>query len=331
MKSQLFKIFIATLALLLSVTVVVAQKEKEKEKEDEEEATLHQVRAMAADPAVVITMCLESGNITVMGGDRREVRVNADDNDSIIVLRRAENPKATTPATRLEVMVADSPKESLMSPGGCRGTTDLELEVPRGATLYVKTREGDIEISDVADVRAETTSGSISVRRVSKHAEAITVSGDVSLEEANGRIRLRSISGSIEAVNAKVNEPSDFLVAKTMSGDVRLENIAQPRVEASTITGEVSLTGGLAGGGSYDFKTTTGDITLSMPVNVSFQVTAKVSQGGEVVTDFPLKYTGSMNPSDALSTGKIVGSYGTGPAATINLVSFSGTLRLRKN
>ncbi len=326
MKSKLSKIIIAALALLLSTTVVFGQKEKE----DEEEVTLHQVRAMAADPAVVITMCLESGNITVTGGDRREVRANAD-NDSIVVLRRAETPKATTPATRLEVMVSDSPKESLMRPGECRGTTDLELEVPRGATLYVKTREGDIEISDVADVRAETTSGSISVRRVSKYAEANTVSGDVSLEEASGRIRLRSISGSIEAVNAKVNEPSDFLVAKTMSGDVRLENIAQPRVEASTITGEVSLTGALAGGGSYDFKTTTGDITLSMPASVSFQVTAKVSQGGEVVTDFPLKYSGAMNPSDALSTGKIVGAYGTGPAATINLVSFSGTLRLRKN
>lgn len=328
MKSKLYKIFIMSLTLLLSTGFVFAQKETE---EEGEAATLQQVRAMAAEPSVVITMCLESGNINVTGGDRREVRVTAGDDESMVVLRRAENPKATTPATRLEVLVAANPKEMLPSPGECRGTTDVELEVPRGATLYLRTREGDIEIADVAEVRAETTSGNISIRRVGKATEANTVSGDVSLEESGGRIRLRSISGSIEAVNARLNEPSDFLVAKTMSGDVWLENVAQQRVEASTITGEVSLTGALAGGGSYDFKTTTGDITLSMPSTVSFQVTAKVSQGGEVVTDFPLKYTGPTNPIDILSTGKIVGTYGTGPAAIINLVSFSGTLRLRKN
>jgi hypothetical protein len=110
-----------------------------------------------------------------------------------------------------------------------------------------------------------------------------------------------------------------------------LEQIAQPRVEASTITGEVSFAGSLAQGGFYAFNTTTGDITLIMPDTVSFQVTAKVSQGGEVITEFPLKYTGGISTFDAMSSGKLAGSFGTGPSpATLNLVSFSGTLRLRK-
>lgn len=328
MKPKLFNIVIALLSLLLSMPLVFAQEE---EKEDAEDAPQQsQVRVMPADPAVVISLCLESGNISVVGGDRREVRVSGD-NDALVTLRRTENPNATTPATRLEVLVSDSPKELPLRFGECRGTTDIELEVPRGATLYVKTREGDVEISDVGEVRAETSSGNISVRRVAKAVEATSVSGDIALEESNGRIRLRSISGSIEAVNAKVIEPNDFLYANTMSGDVRLEQIAQPRVEASAITGEVSLTGPLARGGSYSFKTTTGDITLSMPDSVSFQVTAKVSQGGEVITDFPLKYTGGTPAVDVISSGKLIGSYGTGPAAaTLNLVSFSGTLRLRK-
>ncbi|MBC7911083.1 MAG: DUF4097 family beta strand repeat protein [Pyrinomonadaceae bacterium] len=329
MKSKLFKLAVAVFALLLSAGVLLAQKP---EKAEAEEPPQEQpVRVMAADPGVVITMCLESGNIMVVGGDRREVRVNADDEEAVVTLRRTENPKATTPAIRLEVLVSDSPKEAPLRMGECRGTSDIELEVPRGATLYVKTREGDIEISDVAAATAETTSGNVSVRRVAKSVEAMSVSGDVSLEDSNGRIRLRSISGNVEATNAKIVEPNDTLYAKTMSGDVRLEQIAQQRVEAGTITGEVSLTGPLARGGSYDFKTTTGDITLNMPDNVSFQVTAIVSQGGEVITDFPLKYMGGINTPDILSSGKIVGAYGTGQgAATLNLSSFSGTLRLRK-
>ncbi len=328
MKSKLYNIAVAVFALLLSAGVLLAQ---QPEKAEEEEPPQQPVRVMAADPGVVITLCLESGNIMVVGGDRREVRVNADDSDAVATLRRTENPKATTPAVRLEVLVSDSPKEAPLRMGECRGTSDIELEVPRGATLYVKTREGDIEISDVAAVTAQTTSGNVSVRRVAKAVEATSVSGDVSLEDSSGSIRLHSISGSVEAINAKVVEPNDFLYAKTMSGDVRLEQIAQPRVEAGTITGEVSLTGALARGGSYKFQTTTGDITLNLPDTVSFQVTARVSQGGEVITDFPLKYMGGINTPDILSSGKIVGTYGSVQgAATLNLSSFSGTLRLRK-
>jgi DUF4097 and DUF4098 domain-containing protein YvlB len=311
MNSKLFKIIITVLGLLMSAPVVLAQ---EGTPAEEDEAPLQQVRAMAADPNVVISLCLESGNITVTGGDRQ----------------RPEDPKAASQATRLDVLVSDSPKNGPGRSNDCRGTTDVELEVPRGATLYLKTREGDVEIADVAEVRVETTSGNINLRRVTKATEAGSVSGDVSLEESNGRIRLRSISGNIDAVNAKVNEPNDFLYAKTMSGDVRLEQVAQPRVEAGTITGEVSLKGPLARGGSYQFQTTTGDISLIMPESVSFQVTAKVAQGGEVVTDFPLKYTGETDPVAVLSSGKIMGTYGSGPAATIKLTSFSGTLRLRK-
>lgn len=330
MKLKLFKIFIMLSAFLLSTSIVFAQK-PDKDKEDKEDKEESQgVRTIAVDPGIVITMCLESGNIAVMGGDRREVRVTAEDSASL-TLRPANGSNASGPATRLEVVVAALPKSGPPPFGECLGTSDMDLEVPRGATVYVKTRDGDIEISNVAEVRAETSTGNINLQHVAKAVEASTVSGDIVLEDSNGRIRLRSISGSLEAIRAKVVEPNDFLYAKTISGDVRLEQIAQPRVEAGTITGDVTLTGPLAPGGFYSFNTTTGDITLNMPDTVSFQVTAKVSQAGEVITEFPLKYTGGISTSDAMSSGKLAGSFGTGVSpATMNLVSFSGTLRLRK-
>lgn len=325
MKSKLFKIVLTVAALLLCLPIVYAQNAG-KDKVEESQS----VRSIAAESGVVITMCLESGNIVVVGGDRREVRVTAEDSGRV-TLRPAEGSRPSAPATRLEVVVADSPKSGQVDFGECHGTSDLDLEVPRGATIYVKTRDGDIEISDVGEVRAETSTGSISLMRIAKAVEASTVSGDVSMEESNGRIRLRSISGNLDAIRANVVEPNDFLYAKTISGDVKLEQIAQQRVEAGTITGDVTLTGPLAPGGFYDFKTTTGDVTLNMPDSVTFQVTAKVSQGGEVITDFPLKYSGGISSWDAMSSGKLAGSYGTGTApATLNLVSFSGTLRLRK-
>ena len=274
MKSTLYKIFFISATVLLSISVVFAQKpEKDKEEKEDKEDEAQEVRTIAADPGIVIAICLESGNIVVVGGDRREVRVNAED-PAHVTLRPSKGTNATGPATRLEVLVSDSSKAGLLQFGECRGSSDLNLEVPRGATVYVKTQDGDIEISNVAEVRAETSTGNINIHRVAKAVEASTVSGDVALEDSNGRIRLRSISGNLEAIRANVVEPNDFLYAKTISGDVRLEQIAQPRVEAGTITGEVSLTGSLAQGGFYDFKTTTGDITLNMPSTVTFQVTA---------------------------------------------------------
>lgn len=328
MKSKLLQLLFTIAALLLSVSLVFAQKpDKDKEdKEDEQES----VRTIAADQGIVITLCVESGNIVVIGGDKREVSVTSEDS-SRVSLRPAKGTNASGPATRLEVVVTNSPKVGHQAFGECRGTSNMDLEVPRGATLYVTTRDGDIEVSNVSEVRAETSAGSINLQGIAKAVEAATVSGDISLEESNGRLRLRSISGNIDVIRAKMVESNDFLFAKTISGDVRLEQIAQPQVDADTITGELTLTGLLVQGGSYDFKTVTGDVTLYLPDSVSFEVTAKVSQGGEVITDFPLKYSGGMSTFDAVSSGKLTGSYGSGSApAKLNLISFSGTLRLRK-
>jgi hypothetical protein len=331
MKQKLYKLFLIFAALLLSVSAVFAQTPDKDKKDDADiEVEPETVKTIAAAPGIVVTMCLESGNIVVIGGDKREVRVTAED-PARVSLRAADGTNASGLATRLEVVVADAPKAGHQEFGECRGSSDMDLEVPRGATVYVKTRDGDIEISNVAEARAESSTGNINILRVAKAVEATTMSGDIALEDSSGRIRLRSISGGLEAIRTKLVEQNDFLYANTVSGDVKLEQIAQPRVEAGTISGEVLLTGSLAQGGFYDFKTITGDITLNMPDGVSFQVTAKVSQGGEVITDFPLKYTGGISTFDAMSSGKLAGSYGTGPSpATVNLVSFSGTLRLRK-
>jgi DUF4097 and DUF4098 domain-containing protein YvlB len=290
----------------------------------------HEVQSLAADPGVVITICLKSGNIAVVGSDRRDVRVVAE-HATQLNLRPADGTNPAVPATRLEVFVGNAPSALQYESSECRGTGDLDLEVPNGATIYVKTQDGDIEVSNVEEVRAETSIGSIGLMRIGRAVEASTVSGDISLEDSYGRISLRSISGSLEAVRTKVVEPGDFLIAKTIDGDVGLEQIEERRVEASSISGDLSFLGPLAPGGFYNFKTTTGDITLSMPDAVSFQVTAKVSQGGEVSTEFPLKYVGGMPSRDAMSSGRLTGRFGAGAdPATLNLVSFSGTVRLRR-
>lgn len=297
-------------------------------------------RSVAVEPDVVITLCMESGRVSVRGTDQHEVRAELPKSMKID-FRRADGTDNDTPAKRLEVMLSQSSDEdegedegkdkdeSAPHFGQCSGSGDIELEVPQGATLFFKSDNADFDIDTVAEVHIETHSGRIALSHITRATEATSIDGDVSLEDSSGRVRLESFGGSVEASNVSKNAEGDFFRAKSISNDVMLENVSHSRVEVSTISGEVVMRGPLARAGVYDLRTTSGDITLTMPVDSSFKLTAKVSESGEIVTDFPLKYTGGISTSTSLSSGRMIGIYGKGDA-TINLISFSGTLRLRK-
>lgn len=285
------------------------------------------MQTVPADQNVIVSLSVLAGSITVRGSDRREVRVQTND-DKRIELHRKDGTSGNTPATRLTVLFYDSDEEG-EGAEECGGSTDVKMDVPRGATVILKTQDGDIDVSDVAEVRASTSNGDVSLRRIARAVEANSMSGDVSLRDGGGHVRLNSISGSVEAVNISAIDAGDFLQAKSVSGDVTLESIAPARVEARTISGEVNLRGALAPGGHYDFNTTSGDITLMLPASSSFKLDAQVFTSGEINTSFPLKQASRAGTSAEQSAGHLVGTYGTGDA-TINLNSFSGTLRLLK-
>jgi hypothetical protein len=281
----------------------------------------------AADQNVIVSLSVLSGSITVHGSDRRDVRVLTND-EKRIELRRKDGTGGNTPATRLQVLFYDSDENGGQA-DECGGSTDVKMEVPRGATVILKTQEGDIDVSDVAEASAYTSNGDVSLRRVARAVEAKSNSGDVTLRDAGGHVRLNTISGSVEAINVSAIDGGDFLQAKTVSGDVTLESIGPARVEASTISGELNLTGALAPGGHYDFNTTSGDITLTLPGSASFKLAAQVFTSGEINTSFPIKQIGKTPSSSPPNAGALIGTYGSGDA-TINLSSYSGTLRLIK-
>ncbi len=285
--------------------------------------------AVAATEDVNVTVASTAGRISVRGTDKKEVRAKATTTGAQLKLRTvggAENAP-NSPASRVELQISDKGETE---GEGCLGEFDVELEVPRGATVYLKTQEGDIEVEDVAEAHLETNDGRIEAMRISKVFDAASLGGNVTLEDASGRAHLTSLNGVVEVRGVRPLDGSDFLKVKTVSGDILLNGIGPARVEANTISGELQLTGPLARGGTYDFSTTTGDVTISMPADSSFKVNAKVSEHGEIITEFPLQYKGSAgSPSSPLLSGRLLGTYGSGDA-TITLVSFSGTLHLRK-
>jgi DUF4097 and DUF4098 domain-containing protein YvlB len=320
------KLISLLMIILLAASLVSAAPSVTGAKGDGEGDTEQLERTVAAASNVVVTVCIASGDVIVHGWDRGEVHARTVDAEQMEL--RGGLPNATSPATRVDVIVSNAPATDGELECDCNASSDITLDVPRGATVQVKTRDGEVEVADVADARVETLSGDISVRRVAKRVEASSISGDISLENSSGPVRLRTISGSVEASNVRTIDVTDDCEANTVSGDVILAQIGHSHVEAMTVSGTVSLKGPLARGGHYDFKTTSGDMMFTLPDDASFRLSARIPQG-EVVTDFPLNNAAGTNPPNP-NTHLLTGTHGTGDA-TLTLYSYSGTVHLRRN
>lgn len=254
-------------------------------------------RTISADPSVTVSICVMSGSISVHGWDKNEVLARSSD-AAQLELRQKDGAAQPGKATRVEVFVVDNSGEERIKKN-CQAYSDLELFVPRGASVHVQTRDGDIDIADIAVAVAGTQNGDISIERVSRAVEVGSVGGSVSIKDSTGRASVTTIGGGVEVINLRPTAASDGFEAVSVSGDLNLEGVSHSQLNARTVTGDVHLTGPLAAGGRYGFKTVSGDITLSLPDDSSFHLSAKVSNDGEIISDFPLTLIPDVAPSPA--------------------------------
>ena len=176
-------------------------------------------RRADAEPKAVVSLCLESGDVTVRGWDRGEVRARIEDAGGLRLL----TPNVR-PAPRVEVLVSED-KDAVPGSGDCGSNERVELMVPRGATVDVETRSGHVEVADVAAVRVKVLSGDVDVRRVSQSVEVSCLSGDVSVSDSSGPVRAETVSGDVEARNLRRVAAGDSFEVKTTSGDVTVEGV----------------------------------------------------------------------------------------------------------
>ena len=250
-------------------------------------------RTLAVQPQATITLCVASGALTVRGWDRPEVRVRSLDAQQI-EFHRIDKVKAgepAPPASRVDIMVLD--KNSRANPRlDCQAIADVEMDVPAGATVQVQTRDGDIKIIGVAGAYAGSQNGDIIIERATKLVEAGSVGGSISLKDSSGRVNLNSAGGGVEATNVRGATPEDTFEVGTVSGDIQLDHIANPKVTVKTVNGTVMMSGALVKAGYYTFVNMTGEVVLSLPPDASFRLSAKVSDKQDIISEFPLKYLG---------------------------------------
>ena len=198
---------------------------------------------------------------------------------------------------------------------GGGSTPDLEIELPRRATVVVETASADIEVDGLAgDQRYRTASGEVQLRAVTNRIAVEAVSGDVDvLAIGEAEVTLRTVSGdvalraatlrSVQAtttsgdikVAGRLLGPGPFRIV-TVSGDMLLAPVGDVRVEMATLSGDlVSELDGLTesrrghrslrvGSGEplVEFRSMSGDLSIVRPTAVSARTITRASGAGPV-------------------------------------------------
>jgi len=118
---------------------------------------------------------------------------------------------------------------------------DLRIEVPHGATVSIDTGSADIDGSDL--------SGSKSFR---------TASGDVTLDRLAGRVDVETVSGEIEIDGSAPLE----VALKSVSGDIAVRVPSIRGLDLGTTSGDIRLDAALAGNGPFAIRSISGDATI---------------------------------------------------------------------
>jgi hypothetical protein len=156
---------------------------------------------------------------------------------------------------------------------GKSGSGDLTVGDTHGPASFA-CGSGDISASNiVGDVTASAGSGDVKVDNVQGQVQVSTGSGDIQITNAKGQTRLNSGSGDIQ-----ITRPGDAVEAGTGSGDVQVKGAtADLRLHSSS--GTVTVDGNPGPTNYWDFRTSSGDVTLRVPSEASFRLYAKSSSG----------------------------------------------------
>lgn len=271
-------------------------------------------RSIPVDAQATVTLCVASGTLKVRGWEKSEVRVRSLDVSQIEFRRIDKNKDPSKPASRVDVMVLDN--HTTANPKlDCQALASVEMEVPAGATVQIQTRDGDITIVGVAGAYAGSQNGDIFIERATKLVEAGSLGGSISLKDSSGRVNLSSAGGGVEVVNVRPATEEDTLEVGTVSGDIRLDRVSNPKVMAKTVNGTVTMTGPLAKAGYYGFTNMAGDVILALPHDASFQLNAKVSEKHNIISDFKLTYLSETPPPPPAAKPRSPESMPRAPAA----------------
>lgn len=292
-------------------------------KKVQNESEIPAEKFIAADAKVNISMCVSEGSVKINGWQHDEIRAFVAGGSDVGFSVRDKNAQTGKP-NLITVLGFDPQKKTEAGLDECLSGDAIELDVPRGASLNITGRENDISISSVGKVTVKNDDGDITLNGIAQGVEARTFQGDITVEKSSGAMTLNNTNGNIVVFDTAANEVGDVLRARTSSGGISLQQVAQKQIEANSNTGSIKFDGAFASGGQYVFGTTNGSIDLLIPAESSFKIEA--FYGGAFQSEIPLK---TVAEAVAPQVKKLRAVFGAGDA-NLSLRNSSGAIRIRK-
>lgn len=208
-------------------------------------------------PTGRLTVDLECGSLHVRGQDATRIvlqgradegaRVAVTASDTGLELQIVDHDGGDDPAA-LPRFTPRSPARTTAEPP----CADLELEVPRGTRLLVRSTRADLDVrfvegaleltshfgrvdvvGDTAELSVRTTGGDVHADTGARHVDIQTVGGLVEVGAgAEARLNVTSISGPLWIWGG----PLRRLRAETVSGDIHLRAAMLPQAHAEIVT-----------------------------------------------------------------------------------------------
>jgi DUF4097 and DUF4098 domain-containing protein YvlB len=251
-----------------------------------------------------------SGSIVVVGWDKAEISIEGTLSGDIEELKF----KTGKNKSRIEVVYPKNKKN-------VKGEANLVINIPRGSELEVECISAFIEVSDVTGlVEASSISGDVTITGECESIEAESISGNIFIEGGAPEIEIGSISGKVKA-RGTVSE----VEAGTVSGSIDLAFEKYLGLNVESVAGDATVKGDLDGDGSFSFELHSGDLTLTVPGDLSADFEIETFSG-EIDNAFGQK----SRKTSKYAPGRELEFTTGGGDARVRISTFSGDVVIRK-
>jgi DUF4097 and DUF4098 domain-containing protein YvlB len=170
------------------------------------------------------------------------------------------------------------------------------------ARVFPKQIEDSLVVDVMGDNRARGDVGDVNFKL------QVPAKSSVDLETRRGQISVSNLKGA--SVRAHVSS----------EGDITLSNVCASQVIAQNTIGDIFFDGEFSRGGTYEFKSTKGNITIRIPGDSAFRLVAASSARKISLNEF------WNNGFKMIGDGrKLVGDVGDG-RSSVSVTNFSGAI-----
>lgn len=202
------------------------------------------------------------GDIAVRSSDEAQVRVDGKKNVNAWSETDAEHLASAVSVEIAKNGDAYEVRPVNTSSGDSRVSLDMDISVPKKASLTIRNDRGDVTVSDMdKPVSLTTTRGDVEVRDISGDVAIDTGKGNVKVSDTKGNVKISGHGGEINVSSAT----GGLTIDGEFFGPIRADKIAKGVrfVSQRTDLTITQLNGHLeTGSGSLEIADTAGNLTL---------------------------------------------------------------------